>query len=174
MQLNNVNSVSSPHSHSFLFKSTLLTSIYDTSTSNSVSNFLSSSLSNSTPYDENVPPLERGDMTKGTHEVFCTWCTTFIKHGQDRHTTNALHHHRGSQKCRPKLINAFIVVCSHITYKSSYWIQSAYYPASMLMTSTHKWIIHRHTHSPLMQVMRHIALASHFSGACALHNQLIH
>jgi len=35
-------------------------------------------------YDENTPPLERGDASKSTREVYCPRCDTYVKHGQEQ------------------------------------------------------------------------------------------
>ena len=56
-------------------------------------------------YDENTPPLE-GDVSKSTQDLYCTWCNTYVKHGQEWHTRSALDKHQKGSKCRLQLIGA--------------------------------------------------------------------
>ena len=67
-------------------------------------NFSTSLTTSTTTYDENTKPLERGNASRGTREVFCTWCNTYINHGRERHTMSTLFKHQKGQKCRLKLI----------------------------------------------------------------------
>jgi len=65
---------------------------YNTPTGESPLN-LSAFTTSTVTYDENTPPLERGDTSRGTREVHCTWCNTYVKHGQEQHMRSALYKH---------------------------------------------------------------------------------
>jgi len=95
-------------SHSFsstivMLSPSFIQTNYNTPTGESPHN-LSAFTTSTVTYDENTPPLKRGDASGGTREVHCTWCNTYVKHGQERHTRSALYKHQKGSKCRLQLI----------------------------------------------------------------------
>jgi len=64
--------------------------------------------------NENQPPLERGDASKGTREVLCPRCNTYVKHGSD-HTSKSLHRHQDGKPCQVGFAGEFLFcfLCFH-------------------------------------------------------------
>jgi hypothetical protein len=52
-----------------------------------------------------IPHLSK--VARGTREVHCTWCNTYVKHGRERLTRSALYKHQKGSKCRLRLIGEF-------------------------------------------------------------------
>jgi hypothetical protein len=51
-------------------------------------------------------PLEKGDFCTGTRQVLCTRCCEYIEHKREPLSTNALHQHQKSKKCRLEFVSA--------------------------------------------------------------------
>ena len=83
-----INSVHSVKPHSFSSDNVTLPPSFNqidcnTPTSNTPLNLTFFATSTVT-YDENTPPLETGDASKSTREVYCLRCDTYIKHRREQ------------------------------------------------------------------------------------------
>ena len=58
---------------------------------------------------ENQPLLEKGDASKGSRQVLCSRCNTYIKLGSD-HTLSSFHKHQNGRACKVGFAGVFLLL----------------------------------------------------------------